>query len=233
MTDNAPFESRIVWPGPRPGMVRIPGGELVQPPSGWEFLAAGDATLTRRVKAAGPSWTVETKIGKRISSLGIWAPTATVIAQKLALEAERKTPEYEKQLQASRARRERVQEKYVDEFDEAVVTFLNFHPRYADLARIFARAVTEHATPVGSGTVARTARIPVHERARAAVVAWMRHQTTRYDDMQIARVKGLRREVRRDLARESMQLLVVYRQGRDIDPDACPLQAALRPETTP
>jgi hypothetical protein len=51
--------------------------------------------------------------------------------------------------------------------------------------------------------------------------------------MQIARVKGLRREVRRDLARESMQLLVVYRQGRDIDPDTCPLQAALRPETTP
>lgn len=40
------------------------------------------------------------------------------------------------------------------------------------------RVVTHHATPVGSGTVARTKRIPVEYRAEAAVIAWMRHQTT-------------------------------------------------------
>jgi len=50
-----------------------------------------------------------------------------------------------------------------------------------NLAIRLARAVADHATPVGSGTVARTKRIPVEERAEAAVIAWMRHQTTGYD----------------------------------------------------
>jgi hypothetical protein len=52
---------------------------------------------------------------------------------------------------------------------------------HADLANQMAWAVTDHATPVGSGTVARTKRIPVEQRAEAAVIAWMRHQTTGYD----------------------------------------------------
>lgn len=54
-----------------------------------------------------------------------------------------------------------------------------------------------HAVPVGSGTVARTQLIPLEQRAEAAVIAWMRHQTTAYDRMSIARIKGERREVRR------------------------------------
>jgi hypothetical protein len=58
------------------------------------------------------------------------------------------------------------------------------------LDRVLAQAVTDHATPVGSGTVARTKRIPVEQRAEAAVIAWMRHQTTGYDGMVIPRVKG-------------------------------------------
>ena len=68
-------------------------------------------------------------------------------------------------------------------------------------------AVADHATPVGSGTVARTKRIPVERRAEAAVIAWMRHQTTAYDSMPIPRVKGKRREVRRLLAQRSKELL--------------------------
>ena len=64
---------------------------------------------------------------------------------------------------------------------QAVRDFLAFAPAYADLAEKLADAVSAHATPVGSGTVARTARIPSHERAEAAVIAWMRHQTTAYD----------------------------------------------------
>jgi hypothetical protein len=89
--------------------------------------------------------------------------------------------------------------------------------------------VTAHATPVGSGTVARTERIPVEARAEAAVIAWMRHQTTAYDDMAIARVKGLRREVRRELAQRSVQLLHAYRRGDDVNALTCPLQRALKP----
>jgi hypothetical protein len=95
-----------------------------------------------------------------------------------------------------------------------------------------ARAVTEHATPVGSGTVARTRRIPIERRAEAAVIAWMRHQTTAYDSMQIARVKGERRAVRRKLASESKRLLAAYRSGRSIDRATCPLLTALERAST-
>jgi len=90
--------------------------------------------------------------------------------------------------------------------------------------------VTVLATPVGSGTVARTKRIPVEQRAEAAVVAWLRHQTTGYDGMAIPRVKGKRREIRRMLARRSQELLGRYRRG-EATSEGCPLMNAL-PNTT-
>ncbi len=67
-----------------------------------------------------------------------------------------------------------------------MLKFLAFHPTYADLAECLARAVTDHSTPVGSGTVARTKRIPIERRAEAAVIAWLRHQTTGYDNLVIS-----------------------------------------------
>src|SRR5262249_27686465 len=97
---------------------------------------------------------------------------------------------------------------------------------HATLADMLARAVTDQATPVGSGTVARTKRIPVGRRAEAAVIAWMRHQTTAYDGMVIPRVKGRRREVRRLLARRPKDLLDHYRREGAV-PEGCPLQRAL------
>jgi hypothetical protein len=106
------------------------------------------------------------------------------------------------------------------------ISFLTFHPDHAELGQRLARAVTDHATPVGSGTVARTKRIPVEQRAEAAVVAWLRHQTTGYDGMVIPRVKGKRREVRRLLAQRSKELLMRYRRGEPVLAD-CPLNKAL------
>ena len=79
----------------------------------------------------------------------------------------------------------------------------------------------------GSGTVARTNRIPVEQRAEAAVIAWLRHQTTGYDGMVIPRVKGKRREVRRMLARRSHELLARYRRAEPIGDD-CPLNQAMK-----
>jgi hypothetical protein len=70
--------------------------------------------------------------------------------------------------------------------------------------------------------------IPVEERAAKAVIAWMRHQTTGYDTMRIARIKGERRQVRRMLAQRSMELLHAYRNGLEPASD-CPLQQALAP----
>ena len=92
--------------------------------------------------------------------------------------------------------------------------------------------MTLHATPVGSGTVARTKRIPVEQRAEAAVIAWMRHQTTGYDNLVIPRIRGERREVRRMLAARSRQLLEHYRRGLSLK-TSCPLQQALNPPVNP
>jgi hypothetical protein len=97
---------------------------------------------------------------------------------------------------------------------------------HADLAARLSRAVADHATPVGSGTVARTKRIRVEQRAEAAVIAWLRYRTTAYESMVIPRVKGKRREVRRMLAQRSQELLDRYRKGEAVNGE-CPLMKAL------
>jgi leucyl aminopeptidase len=142
------------------------------------------------------------------------------------LEAERATESYAKKQESAARRREKVQDEYVEDFQGAVLEFLRFHERHGAVSRRLAKLVAAHATPVGSGTVARTKRIPIERRAEAAVIAWMRHQTTAYDSMKIARVKGQRREVRRMLAARSRSVLEAYRQGHAI-PDSCPLARAL------
>jgi hypothetical protein len=69
--------------------------------------------------------------------------------------------------------------------------------------------------------------IPLEERAALAVIAWMRHQTTGYDNLKIARVKGERRAIRKSLAQQSSALLANYREGVMMDPRLCPLQRAM------
>ena len=213
-------------PGSTPNTVRAADGTILTAPEGWVLLPPGDAGLTRRVKAAGDHWVVQEKRGRKTFSMGIWAPGATIERIRAELTAERSTEGYAKKQEAASRRREQAQEKYVEDFHGAVLEFLAFHPDHADLADKLARAVTEHATPVGSGTVARTERIPVEQRAEAAVIAWMRHQTTGYDGMVIPRIKGERREVRRMLARRSHELLERYRRGEPIA-EGCPLNKAM------
>jgi hypothetical protein len=222
-----PEQTRIVTPGPDSQSVRTASGDILRPPTGWVLVPPGDAALTRRLKAAGPTWTVQQNRGRKTFSLGLWAPQCTVVAIKLQLAAERAAPGHARRKVADAQRRENVQTEYVQTFREAVLNFLAFHPRYAELAQQLAQAVTEHATPVGSGTVARTSRIPVERRAEAAAIAWMRHQTTAYDELKVPRVKGQRCEVRRLLAQQSKALLDAYRRGHDRDGLNCPLQKAL------
>ncbi len=213
-------------PGPTPNTVRSADGTILTAPDGWALLPPGDAALTRRVKEAGEHWVVQEKKGRKVFSRGVWAPAATIHRIRAELEAERSTESYTKRKVADARRREQAQAEYVEDFFGAVVEFLAFHPTHADLAQQLARAVTDHATPVGSGTVARTKRIPVEQRAEAAVIAWMRHQTTGYDGMAIPRIKGKRREVRRILAQRSQELLERYRRGEPVS-EVCPLLRAL------
>ncbi len=216
-------ETLTCAPTKDPRQVRAPDGKILQVPAEWTCLPPGDAGLTRRVKAAGPSWTVVEKVGRKTFSKGVWAPKQNIEAAKTALTEERATPAYAKRRAADSKRREEEQAQYEVDFEASVRAFLRFLPQFKELEAWMAKAVAKHATPVGSGTVARTERIPLAQRAESAVIAWMRHQTTSYDSMKVARVKGARREVRRQLAEISRAVLDLHRGRVTHPPGACPL----------
>ncbi len=139
-------------PGPQPNTVRTLSGQIRAVPNAWELLPPGDAALTRRVKAASEHWVVQEKVGRRVFSRGVWAPCETISKIREELAAERSTESYAKKQLAEFKRREKTQQAYVEDFRGAVVAFLGFHERHASLANALATAVTNHATPVGSGT---------------------------------------------------------------------------------
>ncbi len=225
-----PEQTREVRPLSKPRHFSSTEGRVLVVPEDWTLLPPGDAALSRRVKQAGPSWTViEIKRGKRYSH-GIWAPAATIASLRAQRNAEKTDPRYQTKLDSGRRRRDREQAAYAEDFVSAVRAFLQFHPDHQATEEKAARLIADHAVPVGSGTVARTERIPLAERAEAATIAWLRHQTTDYDERSIARLKGERREVRRELARESRKLLDRYRLGHVIAPSTCPLARALAGE---
>ncbi|HEY0251480.1 MAG TPA: hypothetical protein VGC41_08125, partial [Kofleriaceae bacterium] len=159
------MESLTLAPTGDPRVFISPDGRRLSPPQGWACLPPGDAGLTRRVKAAGPSWAVIEKKGRKAFSKGLGAPAENIEHAKRALELERSTDTYQKKRVADVARRERAHAAYAVSFEEEVYAFLRFAPRWNDLAKDVAARVAAHATPVGSGTVARTERIPIEQRA--------------------------------------------------------------------
>ena len=74
-----------------PRRFRAPDGTILTPPDDWALLPPGDAGLTRRVKDAGPSWTViEMRGRKEASRAASKRPGGEdVEAAKRNLEAER------------------------------------------------------------------------------------------------------------------------------------------------
>ncbi|MBV5313183.1 MAG: DUF2293 domain-containing protein [Prolixibacteraceae bacterium] len=216
---------RTVRPGNNGCLIGEKGESLVSPAS-WTFLPAGDTGLTRKVTSEGLFWRVEVKKGKRTISLGIWAPANTITRAQEEVRSVRLTEDYKKKRISELDRREKKQGQYEEEFCIAIEAFLNFHDDYKETGKKLARAVTTHAIPVGSGTVARTQMIPIEERASLAVIAWMRHQTTAYDSLKIARIKGERRAVRRSFSQQSILLLANYREGK-MSVNDCPLYQAL------
>ena len=217
--------SRIVSLGKGNVLIGEKGEELT-PPEGWAFQAAGDTGITRKITMKKVFWRVQIKKGKRIISKGVWAPAETIALARQEVIATRSTDSYKKKMISSKKRRERKQTEYEKEFFQTVKQYLSFAPFFEELENKLAKAVTAHAIPVGSGTVARTTTIPIKERAAKAVIAWMRHQTTAYDSMQIPFIKGKRREIKRMLAERSAQLLESYRKGSNI-PINCPLKKTL------
>lgn len=203
-------------------------GVTLEVPENWDLLPPGDAALSRRIKKDGPSWTMIEMKGRKRFSRGIWAPAERIEVLRAALFIEREDPSYQKKLDAGRARRAKEQVNYAIEFEAAILVYLAFDDQHKELAKSLSAAIANHAVPVGSGTVARTQRIPIERRAEAATIAWMRHQTTAYDNMPIPREKGKRREVRRMLAKHSKHLLQQYREKNGGNGNTCPLRKALK-----
>jgi len=219
------MNKQIVSPGPSNTLLDE-YGNTITPPQGWIFLPAGDSAITRKVTARGKYWKVAYKKGRRVISKGVWAPKDIIEQASKEVFATRNTESYKKKRVADLQRREKKQEEYEGEFMTTVRRFLNFAPIYKDVEKIMAFAISKHATPVGSGTVARTTKLTISEKASRATIAWMRHQTTAYDSMKIPNIKGARREVRRMLAQRSSDLLMDYRQGKPIK-NNCPLKIAI------
>ena len=211
----------------KPGSVMTSQGVVLAIPKAWKLLPPGDATVTRRVKAGGPHWIVKRRKGNKWFSLGVWADAERIDSVLSVVKAEKSRPEYQKKLAAGREQRAREQLQYEQEFRRALSLFLRFHPDYKHFESKMVESITTHAIPVGSGTVARASRIPLEQKVEAATIAWMRHQTTAYDNLSIPHVKGKRREVRRQLAKKSVSLLKRYRSGDVQNLQSCPLAKAL------
>jgi hypothetical protein len=203
-------------------------GARLDIPESWDCLKPGDAAVTKALKSLGPSWTATRKKGRKTFSDGVWASAENIAAARRMVAEKRADPGYAKKRESDLKRREKKQSEYEEHFYESLLQWLNFHPCYRAEAEKMARLICDHAVPVGSGTVARTERIPIEERAAAAVIAWMRHQTTLYDQMHIPLVKGRRREVRRELAEKSKKILSAYRKGIQVNKAVCPLAKVLR-----
>ena len=218
-------DKNIVIPDKSGNLIASDGSYFI-PPKHWSFLAAGDAGITRKVTARGLYKRVQVKKGRRFISKGIWAPAKIIAEAQSEVNTIRSTDEYKNKLNKDRERRAKKQLEYEADFRKAVACFLNFHDNYKNLEKQMAQLVTTHAIPVGSVTVARTQMIPIEKRAARAVIAWMRHKTTAYDNLKIARIKGERRAVRRNLAQQSTQILQAYRKGESI-PENCPLRKAV------
>ena len=203
-------------------------GILVPVPADWCFVPSGDPLLTRRIKTGGEYWVHVHERKGRLESLGIWAPLQIVNEIQKAIAEERNDPSYQKRLEYAKKNREKKQVLYCQDLKQAIINFLHFHPDYTEYAELLADAVVAKSAAVGSGTVARSQRISIEQRAESAVIAWMRHQTTTYDNMKIARVKGRRYEVRRELAKQSRSLLDGFRNGSVSEPENNPLILALK-----
>lgn len=197
-------------------------------PLGWENLPAGDASVTRKLKSLAPTWAVQEKKGKKIFSHGVWAATEYIQAAQALVALQRADPVNLNKLAQAKIRRDKNEAVFGEDFLQAIVQFLNFDPKYQSVMDKVAALIKEHAAPVGSGTVARSASVTIGDKASLAVMAWMRHQISHYDSIPVARVKGARRLLRRKIAQQSQCILAKYRNGSDIDVNACPLYKALQ-----
>ena len=169
------YDTKLGWWTPDQGDIEIPDG--------WDFLPAGDAFVTRAVKAAGRYWTAwlpRRRNRPHRRRVGLWAPASVIAEARTAAEAtEEARARRRKSGAASRARGEA---RYQQDLAEVIVAFLDFAPAHAQLASRIARESAARAAVVGSGRVGRTRTISLRERAVLAARAYIRHRFTTYEE---------------------------------------------------
>jgi hypothetical protein len=168
-------------------------------PDGWEFLASGDAFVTRRVKAGGVYWSAwrpKNQRGGHRRRLGLLAPTAAIDAARTdaVASAERRAAARV----AGAHHRERVEADYRVELRDTVLRWLDFAPEHSDLASDIAGGAAAQATAVGSGRVGRTKTLSIEDRAALAARAYIRHHHTDYHDRLNDATVGLGNDVDAD-----------------------------------
>lgn len=155
----------------------------IEVPDHWDLLPAGDAFLTRTVKAGGVywfSWKPRTRSRPHRRLIGIWAPRSAIEAARLAAEAT--AEKRSRQRQQGEAHRLRREAAYQAELRTAIVAFLDFDDAHLALAEQIADEASARAAVVGSGRVGRTRTISMEERAALAARAYIRHRLTSYED---------------------------------------------------
>jgi hypothetical protein len=158
-----------------------PGLGLVRTPPGWVFLPRGDHFVTRKVKEWGRYWVVLRRRPRYTETLGLLAPEEAVVE---ALRLAEETEEVRGRRRAASARaRERAEERYRRELEQAILAYLDFAPEHAALAEEIARGAAARAAEVGSGRVGRARKLTLEEKAALAARAYIRHRYTRYEEM--------------------------------------------------
>lgn len=152
----------------------------IQVPQGWEYLPRGDTFITRQVKK-GPHWVLHGHYNSEgyTPVLGVFAPAAAIEAARAAALATKTNREQARP--RARARREKAEEAYHKEFEEACLLFLDFASVHQELAREIAHGATEVACEKYSGRVGRTALVPLADKVCLAVRAYIRHNHTNYE----------------------------------------------------
>ena len=181
MVDEDPARLHLEVYDTKSGLWHPELGDLDQP-DGWDLLPAGDAFLTRQVKAAGAYWVLFRPKGRgqHRHQLGLLAPIESIAAAReaAAVTAARR----ETQRESSSRQRERAEAAYRAEFEEAVLRWLAFAPQHHVIADEIARGAVDRAAVVGSGRVGRTKQLTLDERAALAARAFIRHRHTDYED---------------------------------------------------
>ena len=155
----------------------------IEIPTDWEFLPAGDAFLSRTVKAAGSywlSWQPRSQHRQHRRLLGLWAPSEVIAEAQLRAE-ETSTRRAAKRASGAQSC-DRQEERYRQELEVAIVRFLAFAPEHQELERRIASDTAAHAAVVGSGRVGRTRKLTLDERAARSARAYIRHSFTSYHD---------------------------------------------------